>query len=442
MLTFIVFLFFCTNLILRLNDFVSGFQGFPLAEALIPIVVILWLVFDKKDFSSPTDYLLPAFFFCVTAGSILVWPGGTWGTIHSLIPWLAVYFLSANLIRTPKRLDIMCAVLVGASLILVLHCVQQVLAWDGSNDATGLGWTGATVIRGRTRYVGVLNDPNDLALYFVMMLPLVLQLCARWQSRWRRFSGYLLCMPLLYGIYTTNSRGGMLAAGVVLSAYTFRRFARWKASAACLLVLVALVAFGPSRVRDESAGDEESVQGRISAWQTGFQVFKAHPVLGVGKDRFMDYYPLTAHNSFVLCFAENGLLGFLMWFGAGYFVLVGLHRVIARAPPRTASHRQAVALFDGLLGFYVAGFFLSRTYYIMLPVFLGLGVACYRLAQESQDDWGHPDFEDAEMFSADFDTETERLPEYSLLRILRAMPRMILLALAFMAFIYIVVKIN
>jgi hypothetical protein len=44
----------------------------------------------------------------------------------------------------------------------------------------GVGWTGMGMIQdGRIQYVGIFNDPNDLALLFVMVLPMALYLSSR-----------------------------------------------------------------------------------------------------------------------------------------------------------------------------------------------------------------------------------------------------------------------
>jgi hypothetical protein len=380
---FILFLAFAANLILRLNDYIPGFAGFPVAEVLIPALVGLWLLFERKDFSLATDLLIPAFFFIIVAGYALkVHPGGTWTVARGFIPWVALYFLTANLVKNRARMDWLLGVLFVCGVVLVLHSAQQISNYDGLSDETGTGWSGETLLQGRARYVGVMNDPNDLALFFAMMLPVALQLAGKGMGAWRECAGYVLCLPLLYGIFLCNSRGGMLAAGAVFFLHSLRRFGAFKAVSVCVVLAALVLAAGPSRLRESNEMDAASSQGRIEAWYEGFLFFKSSPLVGIGKDQFTEHHILTAHNSFVLCFAETGFLGYLAWFGASYHALFGLHHVLLRTRPGTRSSRQGLAVFNALAAFFTGGFFLSRTYFILLPVFLGLAVAQFKAARD------------------------------------------------------------
>ncbi|HEY3324821.1 MAG TPA: O-antigen ligase family protein [Planctomycetota bacterium] len=393
-----LFVLFVANLVLRLNDFWPTLQNAPIAEIVVPILVLLWLLFERKEFSLATDLFIPAYFIAMVAGyALVVWPEQALIIGRAYLPWAALYFLAANLVRTSRRLDILFAVLLAMTLLLVVHAVQQVAAYDGINDDSGIGWSGEQMIFGRPRYVGILNDPNDLALFFVMMLPLAMQFASSGRSTVSRLAGYLCSVPILLGIYLTNSRGGMLAAGGIAAIFAYRR---WGISRAALVIgtlaMVAL-AYGPSRVREESASDTASTEGRINAWAAGLQMFKQHPVLGVGMHQFTQYHEITAHNSFVICFAENGLAGYVPWLGAGFFALYGLHSTLRRLRQGTRAHRQTLALFDSLVGFYIGGFFLSRDVFILLPVLIGLAAARVRATRD-------------ELADADADAEAVETP--------------------------------
>ena len=52
---------------------------------------------------------------------------------------------------------------------------------------------------------------------------------------------------------------------------------------------------------------EQSAAERIEAWSVGLELLKWRPLFGAGYGNFTDHHHLTAHNSFVLCFAELGL---------------------------------------------------------------------------------------------------------------------------------------
>jgi putative inorganic carbon (hco3(-)) transporter len=197
-----------------------------------------------------------------------------------------------------------------------------------------------------------------------------------------RVVGRVLSLPMLLGVFLSNSRGGMLACGAVAAMYTWRRWGAVRAGILCGALVLGALTFGPSRVREQNESDEISTQGRIEAWHRGIELLKQHPLLGCGTNEFTKYHYLTAHNSFVLCFAENGMAGFVAWMGLGFYALYGLNEARKRSPPGSVNYRQTAALTDSLIAFYVGGFFLSRTYFIILPVILGLAISRYKLTRD------------------------------------------------------------
>jgi O-antigen ligase len=57
-------------------------------------------------------------------------------------------------------------------------------------------------------------------------------------------------------------------------------------------------------------------------------MFKSAPLFGIGFNGFTDLYEITAHNSFVLCLAELGLLGSTLWLALLVTTMMGLKRSI------------------------------------------------------------------------------------------------------------------
>src|SRR5208283_5274590 len=67
---------------------------------------------------------------------------------------------------------------------------------------------------------------------------------------------------------------------------------------------------------------------RLEAWANGLEMFKSAPLFGIGFNGFTDLYEITAHNSFVLCLAELGLLGSTLWMALLVTTTAGLNRVV------------------------------------------------------------------------------------------------------------------
>lgn len=236
----------------------------------------------------------------------------------------------------------------------------------------------------RIRGLGLLHDPNDLALGLVMAFPF---LWAGWRQRAVVRNTMLVWLPtavVLYGLYLTRSRGGAFAFVVTACAALSRKIGRVPA----VLVFVALVSAGTavSFASGRAVSADESVTGRFDAWSEGLQMLKAQPLLGVGYGLFIEHHELTAHNSLVLCFAETGLIGYFFWFGLIAITFIQLYQ-LQKLPGDDAIDAQlrhwATTLQLSMLGFMTAAMFLSRTFIPMLYLLLGLSVALVLLARQA-----------------------------------------------------------
>lgn len=335
------------------------------------------------------------------------------------IKLLILFVLVIHLVNTESRLRFAMGTLLLLTAILGARTLWQF------HNGEGFVSEGDT----RAMSTGIFGDPNDLALAMAMALPIALGFALGKVRPWTRLWS-LATVPILgWTIFVTNSRGGMLALAASLFLFFGRRLGRAGSIVGAVVVLV-LFTFGPSRMSQMSA-DEESAQGRVTAWEAGMDMLQRSPIWGVGKDQFVennkDNY-LTAHNSLVLCLAELGLLGTAFWIGLFYFTLrdgrraekllslpaestpppgedplaqEGALPVPAAAPPvpaatasvpavaaRVQSLRTQPALLQiSLVTFMVGGFFLSRTYTPPLYVYLGMAVAA---AQVEADRAGQP----------------------------------------------------
>jgi putative inorganic carbon (HCO3(-)) transporter len=236
----------------------------------------------------------------------------------------------------------------------------------------------------RIRSLGFLNDPNDLAQALLVILPII---ALAWRRRsWTRnlILVGLPCAWLLYGVYLTRSRGGLMGLGVLLFLVSKSRFKGTKAVIITGVALAALLALNFTGGREMSDG---SGQGRLDAWSEGLQMLKQHPFFGVGYKNFGDVLVRTAHNSFVLCFAELGLVGYFVWLALLITTIreIGAVEKLGRDDPLERDlAKWARALKFSLYVFLTAAFFLSRTYSIMLFLLVGLGVVIVDLARREE----------------------------------------------------------
>jgi O-antigen ligase len=228
---------------------------------------------------------------------------------------------------------------------------------------------------------GILNDPNDFAQYLIVCLGLL----ALFWTRNALSRLLLVIVPagiLIFAIYLTFSRGaifGLLAVAYVLVSRRMRGLPSFLLMGGLLFALVVFQ-FGGGRgisTSDASAG------GRLMAWGVGLGLIKQAPLFGVGFGQFRYIFgSQTAHNSWILCFAELGFFGYFFWMSLLVTTMWALERLKAAysASPETEEFaRHVTAIRAGLYGFLATAWFLSRTYNETLYILLGLGAVLIHL---------------------------------------------------------------
>ena len=178
-------------------------------------------------------------------------------------------------------------------------CIVMSIGFYGSLEAVKfVGSGGGHKIEG---FVGhVLGDRNELALAFVMTLPLCVYLLGEYgkQSVIVRV-GLLVMMGLLVtSVIGTQSRGGFVAL-LGLAAYMFVKSDRKILLAVLALVLVGILS---NYVSDEwssrmdtigEANEDASFMGRVVAWKLSFILAMQHPLFG-GGFKALEYFPVWA----------------------------------------------------------------------------------------------------------------------------------------------------
>ena len=367
--------------ILRPQDYLPGMENVPLLPAVLALAFVAWLFSSAKNFEAPQFVILPAFLLVLMASQVVNgWTGGAMDELARFGPVVAAYFVLASACHTQRRACVTMGVFVACAAILALHGVEQA--------HTGTGWTGIPLSEGgRIQYVGIFNDPNDLGLLFAATLPMAVFLGRRGAGAMR--SVWLAAaVLLLYGTYLTNSRGAMLAVLMVAGCYLWYR--KGVAVAGVLGVAgLAVMKLLSSRMSELDAG-EESAAGRVDAWYEGLQMFREHPLFGVGAGNFTEHNYLTAHNSFVLALAETGFVGYTLWLAFVGYCFIMMYTILRHRPPLPdaaaaaawkTEQSLALALFVALIGFFVAAFFLSRSYVIILYLVAALVVGDYTTAR-------------------------------------------------------------
>lgn len=351
------------------------------------IAALVGAVRYSFPFRAPQNVLLIGLFAVIVFSSAIgAGSAGLTFAVSTFLPSLMAYFLCAATIRNTRHLW-----LVGGSLVLVAlyTAVSGMHAYrTGQPSIYVHEWplperqVPGMVVERRLRGLGFLNDPNDFGQYLLVVLPFI---WLAWRGKSTIRNLVLVIIPtlvILGAVAMTQSRGAVLGMGIVLLFALRRRVGLTASLTLTVVLLIGVIAIGGLRRGDVSV-HEDSAAGRVEAWGNGIAMWKSSPLWGVGYGQFgehnEDQQGLTAHNSYVLCFAELGTLGYLLWLGvigATWLDLGTLVNTLSNDDPLDDSlFRWANAVRLALVAYLATSWFLSRTYVMTLYVLVGMAVA-------------------------------------------------------------------
>lgn len=381
-MAFVALLAYLTFVFIRPQEFVDPLLGLPLVKFSLIFAAMFMFTQKRRDFDAPQNWLLFLLIpLAIVSGLTNGWIGGGIDSAVSILTTIWLPFLVIqNLIDTLRKQQVVMLLLITASLIMVNDGIAQKASEEG------IGWSGASLSQGtRITYLGIFNDPNDLGMFFVMVLPCVMYFLRKSNLVFKPMFVVALGY-ILYGIYLTNSRGALLGTMGLLGLWFLLRFGLKKSVVLGMFALPA-VFIVMSKFREIDA-EEASAAGRIDAWYEGIQLLLWKPFFGVGHGGFTDHHFLTAHNSFVLVFSELGITGYFLWIS---FLVISAAMILMIWNRKTPGHFvdeapegeiEIARLFTfSLLGYLITCFFLSRAYTPMLYVFCAMFVATFYRAR-------------------------------------------------------------
>ena len=271
---------------------------------------------------------------------------------------LLLYWLVINAIRDLSTLRRVIWVLLLAGSLVSTLCLYQDLTGSYDQEFGGLAYRNYDPSRDgivdqdrdkRGKYdraQGPVNEPNRFAQIMIVLLPLAAYLYRRSRSPLQRLSIAGMSMLILVGIALTLSRGAIVALAFMVGALVYLKWFRggWVLLAVGLAVLVVplITPFYLDRVNslanvvylfdhdDGAPQTDGAMRGRATEMLAALNVFRDHPILGVGPGQFAPFYVLPysenpdikfrdlrgarrAHTLYLELAAENGLVGLLVF---------------------------------------------------------------------------------------------------------------------------------
>ena len=321
---------------------------------------------------APTDYQNAAVLLFISALglSTLFAPDFdlAWDKFYMALTIVAFYFVLRIVVRSPYELMFMVTCYIVAMALYMLKAQWEYFMY-GRRDYT----------MGVTRLIGIETShggPNGLAISIVVSLPLWYLLfsnrkyfSATWSGLYRKFyaSGLLIYLGLaICSLIMTRSRAGFVTFVVFLMLMVLRTKGIGRKVSACLGGLLVLVVLwfsvsdeARSRIRtiwnpEEGRADAYvSAMGRVEGFRAGIEMFRKHPLTGIGPGNFVPYrvdnvdgVPLEAHNLVGQVLGEVGILGALALVLMVAVTLLNCRRVRQLTTPGHELGPQQGILYD------------------------------------------------------------------------------------------------
>jgi O-antigen ligase len=376
--SFICFLVWTFFVIARPMDYIS-FLSVLRPVLAITVLTLIVMFFEKGGlpeglFRRPEVRLVLLFYLIMLVGMpFAVHRGVAFWFLATLMPATIIYYLVCMIqLRSMRRLymtalTIALSVLFSSSLYIF--------------DAASYG--------GFRANASSMNDPNDIALVFVALIPICLYVLLAGHGWKNRFIAILAACIAAAGIMMSRSRGGVLALGVVIVFFFLRSTPRIRSGAkiavVILLAFIFINFFSAVEGRFQNIDEDYNLSdpnGRINIWKQNLSIIREHPVLGVGagcsaialglyragQDGTQAW--MASHSSLFQVAVETGILGLIVFLAINIVTIVNLRKV-----RRNRGHplsRLAFFVELSFYGFWVGGVLLSHGYSIDLYLLLGI----------------------------------------------------------------------
>lgn len=331
--------------------------------------------------SSPVNFLLIAFLLIIICSSFLAYfPDVSFKMLDRYYLWIIIYFIIINIVNTRRRFLIFISIFLISSFKLSLSLS---ITW-AKRGFSFADW-------------GLMGPPG----FFQNSGELAIQMLVYWPIAWafanslkpyisRRLYLVLLLMPItgIMVILGASSRGAQLALACQLVLMNHRHIFKPKILLSIAVVLTLTWSFVPDEQKDrfDTMGQDGTSKQRLLYWENGVEMIKDNPVLGVGYFNFAPYFQRyfpedllveraqLPHNIFIQVGTDSGLLGLIVFLSL-LFVGRRLGKQFKASGCEDKQRLIGSCANLSLLGFVIAGQFVTVTYYPFLWIHLALIVA-------------------------------------------------------------------
>ena len=352
------------------------------------IIATLTLVMHRKPYSSIStferkDTLLFVIMQLYLLFNILLYNRWTIIDLYQsyIIPAAILFFLISEYATSIKQLRLL---LLSIGFPALIICADSLHVHFMAEHTSSI-WLHYHLVdsAGGARLInlGWWDNPNKLAylsnLGFLCFL--ISGILSSGAKRLMYFSTAGIFLPTLF---LTGSRGALLQLCVSCFFFFIKSKKNTRtviiAASAIFIAFTYLSALSPDREYAEGSTDE-----RIEILLYAKEVFKSHPIFGVGFKLFPEYNPfrLVTHNTFAQLLVELGLVGTIIFFFMVKRMFSGTYLIIAKSRDNkelSEIHTLSKGIFAISIGAFVYYIFGNQLLDFMFCTIIGMLVAAKR----------------------------------------------------------------
>ncbi|MCR2045610.1 O-antigen ligase family protein [Anaerosalibacter massiliensis] len=312
-----------------LSVFLMPYLPFTLALIFMLFVFFAYIykgIFKKiEPFSrDPIDIPIALFIITIIISTLTsIDPKGSLRDLVFHLISIGFVFVTVNNIKNKKDLNILFNILVITATLVALYGIYQYKIqlkttdiWLSKNTSSGIV----------TRVFSVFDNPNVLAEYLIMILPISMSLFYNSKKVYKKLTFLLTTVILAGGLGLTYSRGGWL--GFIFSVLIFVFLVEKRLFFVFIPLGILILPFLPptilNRIRSINDLGDSSNLSRFQIWLTTIEIIKDNWIAGVGlgSKAFMHAYRsyssetftyYHSHNTYLQVAAEMGIGGVIVF---------------------------------------------------------------------------------------------------------------------------------
>lgn len=304
------------SLLIRFQDRYEEIAAVPTFQ-IVAFALIVGMILHRDQINKPAlkmDRLIALFAGYVFIGIVLMNPSEAIEQMTGLLSSILIYYLVTRLVTSRRQLV---GLLVFLSTVTVGLGAESLASYYVDFESPF-----SNPITGRLQGLGYYANANEFGKLMCTAIPFAAILLFRGNLIYRLVSSAAIVVMVIVVAETLSRTCFVTLIIIAGSAIMLRSPGQMIRKAVItgvfgILLLYSLTYLpGPLQERAQSITEystDTSFQGRVRAWDQGFQMVSWYPVFGVGKGQWDEYHGRPPHNSFVQVLAETGIPGFILF---------------------------------------------------------------------------------------------------------------------------------